>query len=133
MRSKRSEPSTYCTSAVRTNPSSCGFTPAETGNPKSFGPSNGGQLRTFEEAAFIQNPTIILTFHSSLIWTQRLLDDFHRIWLSELQVRLTRLSKLGKQIVVVDSGRDIPSESPESVVSAVRNVSDLCSNDSSAR
>lgn len=47
-------------------------------------------------------------------------DDFHRIWVDELQIRLARLSMRGKQIVVPDSGHDIPSERPDAVVDAVR-------------
>jgi pimeloyl-ACP methyl ester carboxylesterase len=50
-------------------------------------------------------------------------DDFHRIWVDELQIRLARLSMRGKQIVVPDSGHDIPSERPDAVVNAVR---DMC-------
>lgn len=50
-------------------------------------------------------------------------DDFHRIWVDELQARLAHLSTKGKQIVVPDSGHDIPNDRPDAVVNAVR---DLC-------
>jgi len=50
-------------------------------------------------------------------------DDFHRIWVDELQARLAHLSTKGKQIIIPDSGHDIPSERPDTVVNAVR---DLC-------
>jgi len=50
-------------------------------------------------------------------------DDFHRIWVDELQTRLARLSTKGKQIIVPDSGHDIPNDRPDAIVNAVR---DLC-------
>jgi pimeloyl-ACP methyl ester carboxylesterase len=49
-------------------------------------------------------------------------DDFHRIWVDELQVRLAHLSTKGKQIIVPDSGHDIPNDRPDAVVNAVRDV-----------
>jgi pimeloyl-ACP methyl ester carboxylesterase len=48
--------------------------------------------------------------------------DFHRIWVDELQMRLARLSKGGKRILVPDSGHDIPSERPDTIVNAVRDI-----------
>jgi pimeloyl-ACP methyl ester carboxylesterase len=50
------------------------------------------------------------------------LDEYHRIWVSDLQVRLIRLSTRGKQIIVSDSGHMIPMEKPERVVGAIREV-----------
>lgn len=50
-------------------------------------------------------------------------DDFHRIWVDELQARLAHLSTKGTQIIVPDSGHDIPNDRPDAVVNAVR---DLC-------
>ena len=50
-------------------------------------------------------------------------DDFNRIWVDELQARLAHLSTKGKQIIVPDSGHDIPSDRPDTIVNAVR---DLC-------
>lgn len=49
-------------------------------------------------------------------------DDFHRIWVDELQTRLARLSTRGKQIVLPNSGHDIPSESPDAIVNAVKDL-----------
>ncbi|MFZ0859390.1 MAG: hypothetical protein WB781_19565 [Candidatus Sulfotelmatobacter sp.] len=49
-------------------------------------------------------------------------DDFHRIWVDELQARLAHLSTKGKQIIVLDSGHDIPNERPDTVVNAVRDI-----------
>jgi len=54
--------------------------------------------------------------------TKQDFDDFHRIWVDELQTRLVRLSTRGKQVILADSGHDIPSERPDAVVDAVRNV-----------
>jgi pimeloyl-ACP methyl ester carboxylesterase len=54
--------------------------------------------------------------------TKQDFDDFHRIWMDELQMRLARLSTRGKHIVVPDSGHDIPSERPDAVVNAVRDI-----------
>jgi pimeloyl-ACP methyl ester carboxylesterase len=49
-------------------------------------------------------------------------DDFHRLWVYELQARLVRLSTKGKPIVLPESGHDIPHERAKAVVDAVRNI-----------
>jgi len=49
-------------------------------------------------------------------------DDFQRTWVDDLQVRLARLSSRGKRIVLSDSGHDIPSDRPDSIVNAVQEV-----------
>jgi len=49
-------------------------------------------------------------------------DDFHRIWVDKLQARLAHLSKKGKQIIVPDSGHDIPNDRPDTIVNAVRDI-----------
>jgi hypothetical protein len=49
-------------------------------------------------------------------------DDFHRIWVDELQARLAHLSTKGKQIIVPDSGHDIPNDRPDTIVNAVRDI-----------
>ena len=54
--------------------------------------------------------------------SQQDFDDFHRIWVDELQGRLAHLSTKGKQIVVPDSGHDIPSDRPDTIVKAVRDI-----------
>ena len=51
------------------------------------------------------------------------LDDFHRIWVDELQARLAHLSTKGKQIILPDSGHDIPSDRPDAIVNAVKDLS----------
>lgn len=50
-------------------------------------------------------------------------EDFQRVWVDDLQMRLVRLSTRGRRIMVSGSGHDIPSDRPESVVNAVH---DLC-------
>jgi pimeloyl-ACP methyl ester carboxylesterase len=54
--------------------------------------------------------------------SQQDFDDFNRIWVDELQARLAHLSTKGKQIIVPDSGHDIPSDRPDTIVSAVRDI-----------
>jgi hypothetical protein len=49
-------------------------------------------------------------------------DDFHRIWVDELQARLAHLSTKGKQLVVPASGHDIPNDRPDTIVNAVRDI-----------
>jgi pimeloyl-ACP methyl ester carboxylesterase len=55
--------------------------------------------------------------------SKRDFDDFHQIWVYELQTRLAHLSTKGKQIIIPDCGHDIPSDRPDAIVNAVR---DLC-------
>lgn len=50
------------------------------------------------------------------------LDDFYRSWITDLQVRLVHLSAQGKQIIVPDSGHNIPAERPDAIVGAVREI-----------
>jgi pimeloyl-ACP methyl ester carboxylesterase len=52
------------------------------------------------------------------------LDDFHEIWVKDLQVREAHLSTRGKQIVVPDSTHMIPFERPDTVINAIREVCD---------
>lgn len=47
---------------------------------------------------------------------------FERIWVQDLQPRLVRLSMLGKQIVLPDTGHNIPAERPEAIIAAVREI-----------
>jgi pimeloyl-ACP methyl ester carboxylesterase len=50
------------------------------------------------------------------------MDGFHKMWVEDLQVRETRLSTRGRQIVVPDSTHMIPMERPDAVVAAIREV-----------
>ncbi|MBL8213759.1 MAG: alpha/beta hydrolase [Bryobacterales bacterium] len=47
---------------------------------------------------------------------------YQQTWITELQPRLARLSSLGKQVIVPDSGHDIPSERPDAIIAGVREL-----------
>ena len=49
-------------------------------------------------------------------------EEFQRIWVDDLQMRLAHLSTRGRRIMVLGSGHDIPSDRPESVVNAVHEL-----------
>jgi hypothetical protein len=53
---------------------------------------------------------------------KRELDDFHKIWLNDLQVKEAHLSTHGKQVIVSDSTHMIPFFRPDTVVAAIREV-----------
>jgi pimeloyl-ACP methyl ester carboxylesterase len=54
--------------------------------------------------------------------TRKDIEDFHKQWVEDLQVREVHLSTRGKQIVVPDSGHQIHLERPDAVISAIREV-----------
>ncbi len=56
-------------------------------------------------------------------------EEFQRVWVDDLQMRLARLSTRGRRIMAQGSGHDIPSERPESIVNAVH---ELCAAATSA-
>jgi pimeloyl-ACP methyl ester carboxylesterase len=43
-------------------------------------------------------------------------------WVNDLQLRLAHLSTQGRRVVVPDSGHDIPTDRPEAIVNAVREL-----------
>lgn len=49
-------------------------------------------------------------------------EEFQRIWVDDLQMRLARLSTRARRIMVQGSGHDIPSDRPESIVNAVHEL-----------
>lgn len=49
-------------------------------------------------------------------------EEFQRIWIDDLQMRLARLSTRGRRIMVSGSGHDIPSDRPDAIVDAVREI-----------
>ena len=51
-------------------------------------------------------------------------DEFHDVWVHQLQASLARLSTRGRQIVVANADHGIADESPDVVVDAVRSVVD---------
>jgi pimeloyl-ACP methyl ester carboxylesterase len=50
-------------------------------------------------------------------------DDFHEVWVNDLQVKESQLSTRGKRVMVPDSDHMIPFERPDTIVSAIREVS----------
>jgi len=49
-------------------------------------------------------------------------EEFQRIWVDDLQMRLARLSTRGRRIMVRGSGHDVPSDRPESIVNSVHEL-----------
>ncbi len=49
-------------------------------------------------------------------------DEFHEIWVNDLQVKESRLSTRGKRIMVPDSTHMIPFERPDTIVAAIHEV-----------
>ena len=47
---------------------------------------------------------------------------YEQTWVNDLQLRLARLSKRGRRIVVADSSHDMPSDRPDAIVTAVREL-----------
>lgn len=47
---------------------------------------------------------------------------YQRVWIHEIQPKLTHLSTRGRQIIVTNSGHQIPEEAPNAVIDAVRDV-----------
>ena len=49
-------------------------------------------------------------------------DDFHEVWVNDLQVKESQLSTRGKRIMVPDSSHMIPFERPDTIIAAIREV-----------
>ncbi len=49
-------------------------------------------------------------------------DDFHEVWVNDLQVKESQLSTRGKRIMVPDSDHMIPFERPDTIVAAIHEV-----------
>jgi pimeloyl-ACP methyl ester carboxylesterase len=47
---------------------------------------------------------------------------YEKVWMHEIQPKLSRLSTRGRQVIVANSGHMIPDEAPDAVVAAVREV-----------
>lgn len=67
-------------------------------------------------------PLIVLTAGRSFQPGDKDADEDAQVWIHELQPKLVRLSAQGRQIIVATSGHNIPSEAPEAVIDAVRQV-----------
>jgi pimeloyl-ACP methyl ester carboxylesterase len=49
-------------------------------------------------------------------------DDFHKVWVNDLQVKESHLSTRGKRIMVPDSTHMIPFERPDTIIAAIHEV-----------
>ena len=49
-------------------------------------------------------------------------DDFHEVWVNDLQVKESHLSTRGRRIMVPDSTHMIPFERPDTIVAAIHEV-----------
>jgi hypothetical protein len=47
---------------------------------------------------------------------------YEQIWVDDLQLRLAHLSKRGKRVVVPNSGHDMPTDRPDAIVTAVKEL-----------
>jgi pimeloyl-ACP methyl ester carboxylesterase len=47
---------------------------------------------------------------------------YEQTWINDLQLRLAHLSTRGRRVVVPDSGHDMPTDRPEAIVTAVREL-----------
>ncbi|HKC38091.1 MAG TPA: alpha/beta hydrolase [Gemmatimonadales bacterium] len=47
---------------------------------------------------------------------------YRQVWMHEIQPKLARLSTRGRQIIIGQSGHEIPREAPEAVIAAARQV-----------
>ena len=47
---------------------------------------------------------------------------YQETWVNDLQLRLVGLSARGKRVIVTDSGHDIPSDRPDAIVAALREL-----------
>ena len=47
---------------------------------------------------------------------------YEQTWVNDLQLRLAHLSKRSRRVVVPDSGHDMPTDRPDSIVMAVREL-----------
>jgi len=94
-----------------------------------FSPDSANEVRAAGNLG--DKPLIVLTAGKNVDPSQlpadipkKEMDDFHTIWMNELQVKEARLSTRGKQIIVPDSDHTIPFERPDAIVAAIREVCD---------
>lgn len=92
-----------------------------------FSPESAAQVRAAGNLG--DKPLIVLTAGKNVDASQlpaevpkKEMDDFHAIWVNDLQVKEAHLSTLGKQIIVPDSDHMIPFERPDAIVDALREV-----------
>ncbi|MGH7583358.1 MAG: alpha/beta fold hydrolase [Gemmatimonadales bacterium] len=76
---------------------------------------------------FDDRPLIVLTRGNARLPSNPTTMDreyfaYEQVWMHEIQPKLARLSTRGRQVIVAQSGHDIPDEAPEAIVDAVREV-----------
>lgn len=99
--------------------------------------ATAGEMQSFSESAnevraagkLGDRPLVVLTAGKSVDVkdlpkgvSQHEIEEFQKVWMNELQVKLAQLSTQGKQIVVPDSTHMIPVERPDAVVNAIHEV-----------
>jgi pimeloyl-ACP methyl ester carboxylesterase len=96
-----------------------------------------GEMGSFSESAnevraagnLGDKPLVVLTAGKSADAAQlpagfpkKEFDDFHEVWVNELQVKESHLSTRGKRVMVPDSDHMIPFQRPDAIVAAIREV-----------
>jgi pimeloyl-ACP methyl ester carboxylesterase len=99
--------------------------------------ASAGELGSFSESAsevraagnLGDKPLVVLTAGKSTDASQlpagfpkKEFDDFHEIWVNDLQVKEAHLSRRGERIMVPDSDHMIPFERPDAIVAAIHEV-----------
>jgi pimeloyl-ACP methyl ester carboxylesterase len=56
------------------------------------------------------------------VLSQKDAKAYQETWVNDLQLRLSRLSERGKRLLISNSGHDIPTDAPDAIVSAVREL-----------
>jgi pimeloyl-ACP methyl ester carboxylesterase len=93
-----------------------------------FDPSAPDSYAEAERAGgFGDRPLIVLTrgrvsMPPNPSEVDRQLAAYEQVWQHEIQPKLAGLSTRGRQVIVAQSGHDIPDEAPEAVLTAVREV-----------
>lgn len=99
--------------------------------------ASASELSSFAESAIEvrasgklgDKPLVVLTAGKSADASQlpagfpkKEFDDFHEVWVNDLQVKESHLSTRGKRIMVPDSTHMIPFERPDTIVAAIHEV-----------
>jgi len=102
-----------------------------------FMDATGAEMGSFSESAsevraagnLGDKPLVVLTAGKSADASQlppgfpkKEFDDFHEVWVNDLQVKEAHLSTRGERIMVADSDHMIPFERPDAIVAAIRVV-----------
>lgn len=102
-----------------------------------FAEATASELGSFDESAkqvrsagtLGEKPLVVLTAGQNADekdlpkgFPKQAFEDFHVLWVNDLQMREAHLSTRGKRILVPDSTHMIPFERPDTIVNAVREV-----------